>query len=206
MREFRDRHGRHWRVWEVIPEAIHPLTKAEDYLAECYRDGWLAFETLDGVDKRRLCPPPYAWDQRTEEDLAQLAERAERLRPAGGTRPRTSGPADLPPSAPSNVVATIPRDEEGNLDSRYLGVVRTFLYPGGQVWRAHVVAPDDLDTPSVLRFSSDTHVIDLTEWPADWLDLRDSALLELLHIGKSMQERRQDAPLQRRHDDPDSDA
>lgn len=201
MREFNDREGRLWRAWEVRPEAIYPLTKAEDYLAGCYRDGWLVFETADGQDKRRLCPPPYAWDHRSEEDLQKLVERAERLRPVGGKRPMGVGPADLPPSIPPDIARVMPRDADGNLELRYLGVVRSFMYPGGQVWRVRVVGHDDGGHAPLLRFASDTHSIDLAEWPVEWADLSDADLAELLRVGQSMQDRRSDLSHKRRHGD-----
>lgn len=89
---------------------------------------------------------------------------------------------------------------------RYLGVVRSFFYPGGQVWRASIVGTDDGPTPPVLRFASDTHTIDLFEWPPDWVDLSDVEMVELLRIGQSIQERRKDDPPVRRHRDPPSEA
>jgi hypothetical protein len=95
----------------------------------------------------------------------------------------------------------MPRDRGGNLDMRYLGVVRSFLYPGGEVWRARVVAHDDTAAPPVLRFSSDTHSVDLTEWPHGWVDLNDNQLVELLREGESQQERRRPYAQHRRHDD-----
>jgi hypothetical protein len=201
VREFSDGEGRVWRAWEVHPEAIYPLTRAEDYLAGCYRDGWLVFETADGQDKRRLCPPPYAWDQREAAELEKLLERAERLRPVGAKRPRGVVPADLPPSVPPDIAVRLPRDEQGNLELRYLGVVRSFRYPGGQVWRVRVVGHDDDATAPVLRFASETHYIDLTEWPAEWADLSDEDLSELLRIGESIQDRRRDDAPRRCHDD-----
>ena len=45
VREFTDSSGREWRVWNVVPESIHPQTKTEDYLAAMYHTGWLVFET-----------------------------------------------------------------------------------------------------------------------------------------------------------------
>ena len=201
MREFNDSGGRLWRAWEVRPEAIYPLTKVEDYLADCYRDGWLVFETADGQDKRRLCPPPYAWDRHSEEDLEKLIERAERLRPIGAKRAKTALPADLPPTVPPDIAVRMPRDADGNLELRYLGVVRSFEYPGGQVWRARVVGHDDDTAVPVLRFASDTHSIELTEWPAEWADLSDADLSALLRVGESIQERRRDGLSKRRHGD-----
>jgi hypothetical protein len=205
VREFKDRRGRQWRAWEVTPESIHPQTKAEDYLSECFQDGWVVFETTDGRDKRRLCPPPYGWEERAEADLERLVERAEVLRPIGGKRQRKSRPADLPPSVPHDIAASMPRDRNGNLDMRYLGVVRSFRYPGGEVWRAAVVAPDDGGAPPVLRFSSDSHAVDLTKWPHGWVDLNEDQLVELLRAGESLQERRRGEAPGRRYNDPRPD-
>jgi hypothetical protein len=206
VREFRDRRGRQWRAWEVTPESIHPQTKAEDYLSECFQGGWLVFETVDGRDKRRLCPPPYGWEERAEVDLERLVERAEILRPVSAKPKHSARHVDLPPSTPPDIAASMPRDPNGNLDMRYLGVVRSFLYPGGEVWRASVVAQADSAASPVLRFSSDTHAVDLTEWPPDWVDLNDYQLVKLLRSGESPQERRREETRRRRHDDHESDA
>jgi hypothetical protein len=204
VREFRDRRGREWRAWEVTPESVHPQTKAVDYLSDCFKGGWLVFETVDGREKRRLCPPPHGWDQRAETDLERLVDQAEILRPAGAKRKPASRRGALPPSTPRTVAASMPQDADGTVDMRFVGVVRSFLYPGGEVWRASVVAPADSPAPPVLRFSSDTHVVDLTTWPPDWVDMNDRQLVKLLRSGESPRERRlEEAPL-RRHDDCDS--
>ena len=207
VREFTAHDGRAWRAWDVTAESLKPLTRAEDYLADCYRDGWVVFETMDGKEKRRLCPPPYAWDQRSDADLEHLLARAETLRPRGGIRVRGDAvfPADLPPNIPKALADEMPRDFEGEIDMRYLGVVRSFTYPGGGTWRASVIDVDP-DMPLVLRFSSGTHSIDLTEWPADWVDLTSDQLVALLRDGRSQQERRRPGMQSRRHDDSGPDA
>ena len=191
VREFTARDGQRWRAWDVTPESVEPQTKAEDYLADCLRDGWVVFETFDGAEKRRLCPPPYAWEHRSDANLEDLLERAEILRPRGQLRVRGDAviPADLPPTVPPDVVAAIPRDIDGDIDMRYLAVVRSFRYPGGEVWRASV-AEDDPDAPLVLRFSSESHTIDLTDWPNDWADLTNAQLVALMQMGRSSHERR----------------
>jgi hypothetical protein len=202
VREFKDRSGREWRAWEVTPESIHPLTKAEDYLADCYRGGWLVFETVDGLEKRRLCPPPYAWDQRSDKDLRELLERAETLKARNSPRPRFVGlAADIPPNVPVEVAEKMPRDSAGNLDMRYLGVVRRFTYPGGEQWKACVVAPEDANATPVLRFTCATHSIDVTAWPADWVDFTDEQLVLLMREGTPLKDRRRVTPSGRRHDD-----
>ena len=192
VREFTARDGRRWRAWDVSPEVVEPLTRAEDYLADCFRDGWVVFETIDGSDKRRLCPPPYAWEHRSDANLDDLLMRAEVLRPRGQLRVRGDSvlPADLPPSIPLDVAKRIPRDIDGDIDMRYLGVVRSFRYPEGEVWRASVVE-NNLDSPLILRFSSESHTIDLTSWPKDWADRTDEHLIALMLEGRSTIERRQ---------------
>lgn len=207
VREFTDRAGRRWRVWEVSPESIEPLTRAEDYLADCYRDGWIVFETFDGREKRRLCPPPYGWEHRSDNNIEDLLMRAEVLRPRGQLRARGDivTPADLPPNVPPDVASAIPRDAQGDIDMRYLDVVRSFRYPSGDVWRVSLAT----ETPSaapVLRFSSETQSIDLADWPADWADLSDEQLASMLQNGRALRERRRPAPPSRRHDDPDPGA
>ena len=202
VREFTAGDGERWRAWDVLPESIEPLTKAEDYLAECYRDGWVVFETLDGSEKRRLCPPPYGWEHRSDENLEELLARAERLRPGGQRRIRgdSMAPADLPPTVPLEVASDIPRDVEGDIDMRYLRIVRSFRYPRGDVWRASMVdsGPDE---PLKLRFSSESHTIDLTDWPADWADLTDEQLVALMKRGHSSIDRRRPGSPRRGPDD-----
>ena len=202
VRDFRDGEGRPWRAWDVTPEAIHPQTKAEDYLAECFQGGWLVFETEDGSGKRRLCPLPFGWEQRSDSDLEALLARAEVLRPRNEARAtRLELPADVPPVMPVEVARELPRDAEGDIDMRYLGVVRSFAYPGGRIWKATVARATD-DGPFVLRFTSGSSVIDFPEWPPDWADFTDAQLSELLRHGIPVEDKRTaELPL-RRYDDP----
>src|ERR671937_397484 len=79
VREFTDSKGRHWRVWEVTPEAINPRTKEEDYLAALYYTGWIVFETREEDDKRRLYPVPKGWNELPEAELEVLLQKAERV-------------------------------------------------------------------------------------------------------------------------------
>ena len=202
VRDFSDSAGRQWRVWDVTPESIHPQTKAEDYLAECFQGGWLVFETPDGSAKRRLCPLPFGWEHRSDSDLEALMARAEVLRPRSEARAwRTQAPADLPPIVPTGSLADIPRDSAGDIDMNYLGVVRSFAYPGGRIWKASVARSMD-DGPLVLRFSSGASVIDFAEWPSDWSDFTDAQLCELLRQGEPLEDRRTASPPLRRYDDP----
>src|SRR6476469_6329003 len=80
VREFSDDHGQGWRVWCILPESIHPVTRAEDYLADCYQLGWLVFETTAGDRKRRLCPFPRDWETVDEGALRSMLAQSEAVR------------------------------------------------------------------------------------------------------------------------------
>ena len=206
VREFTAHDGRRWRAWDVAPESIEPLTRSEDYLADCYRDGWVVFESFDGVGKRRLYPPPYAWEHRTDEQLEDLLDRAEILQPRRQVRFRGDDviPADLPPSVPLRVADEIPRDRDGDLDLRYLRVVRSFAYPRDVVWRATLVETDR-DAAPVLRFASESRIVDLPNWPKDWVDSSDERLVTLLkEAERGSESRLADRP--RPTEDPGRDA
>lgn len=183
VREFADEIGRKWRAWEVTPESVHPQTRAEDYLADCYRAGWIVFETFDGSEKRRLCPPPYAWHERSDEDLVALIDRSEILLPRGRVSPVEGTPADLPPSLPLEVIRQIPRDARGDVDMSALNIVRSFHYPGGRVWAVGVVRHPEDGGPPVLRYVSGARSVDLAIWPPSWVDFTEEQLVELLRKG-----------------------
>jgi hypothetical protein len=176
VREFTDEDGRHWQAWDIRPEAIHPQTRAEDYLAECYVVGWIVFETTSGDEKRRLCPWPTRWAESTDDDLRALLARAERVPPhklaaereAHGDR---AGSGDLlNEAAPAEDV----------LDVTDLAVVRTFRYPGGRYWTVSVVPHPEHGGPPVLRFTAGMRFIDLKVWPKDWADAPDDRLIDLM--------------------------
>lgn len=207
VREFATRDGRAWRVWAVTPESLHPLTRAEDYLAEYYSDGWIVFETLDGKEKRRLYPPPHGWEHRTDSGLESLLARADILRPRALPRVRGDDvlPADLPPSLPKPLADAMPRDGEGNLDTRYLGVVRSFEYPRGQTWKVSITERDP-DLLPVLRFVSATQTIDLADWPAEWIDLDSGGLGRLLRGARSQRHVTRNPSRQREDHGPDANA
>lgn len=160
VREFRDISGRRWRAWEVKPEDIHPATKSEDYLADCYVTGWIVFETVSGDEKRRLCPWPINWTQESEAGLRRLLKQAELVPPH-----KSRGDQPAPPG-------------EDKPDVTDLGVVRTFRYPGGRVWTVCVVT--EIDGSAVLRFSSGVRSIDLSGWPKAWADEPDENLAVML--------------------------
>jgi hypothetical protein len=191
VREFIDAAGREWRVWDVMPEAIHPQTKTEDYLAAIYQTGWLVFETKAEDEKRRLADFPANWSELSADGLRALLRRAEvipprrlrALRAARGEEAareqeraarRADQLADLPPAARS----AVPAEERPDLTD--LGVVRTFRYPGGRFWTVCVIRRPEGGGPPVLRFTAGARDIDLRDWPKDWADYRDEQLVDLL--------------------------
>jgi hypothetical protein len=160
VREFTDGAGRKWRAWEVKPEEIHPATKSEDYLADCYITGWIVFETISSDEKRRLCPWPVDWVTRTDAQLRYLLDAAEVV-----PGQRRSGEVSRKPS---------------DVDVTDLSIVRAFKYPGGRVWTVGVVLEPEDGAPPVLRFAAGLRHFDLTSWPKDWADQPDEALVEML--------------------------
>ncbi|MDQ3950469.1 MAG: hypothetical protein M3282_08980 [Gemmatimonadota bacterium] len=217
VREFTDTGGREWRVWDVMPESIHPQTKTEDYLADMYRTGWLVFETKAEDEKRRLADIPRGWSELSGRGLETLLERAEvipprklrALRQARGEEAarqqehairRARELADLPPAER----AAGPEEEEERPDITDLGVVRTFRYPGGRYWTVCVIRRPDEGGPPVLRFTSGARDIDLGDWPKDWADYRDEGLVELLRFAAPRPPGRAPGPdtPRRRYNDP----
>jgi hypothetical protein len=179
VREFADEHGLHWRAWNITPESIHPVTRAEDYLVECYQLGWLVFESASGEQKRRLCPYPAGWDTSSDADLLALLGRAEAV-PASKLQAQreTSGGAHGDRS-----LAAAPEVRQGEPDVTDLRVVRTFRYPGGRFWTVCELARPDDGRPPRLRFAAGARAIDLFAWPRDWPDYPDERLITMLRSG-----------------------
>jgi hypothetical protein len=71
-RVFADARGVRWDVFAVHPEAALPVRAP---LKGSYSKGWLSFDS--GTEKRRLSPIPEDWQRMSDEQLAQLLERAE---------------------------------------------------------------------------------------------------------------------------------
>jgi hypothetical protein len=198
VREFTGPDGRLWRAWEIRPESIHPITRAEDYLSECFTTGWLVFETVTGDDKRRLCPYPKAWARATDNQLVSfldiadtvpvrklMAERQLVNDPAGKTKP-----IQVPP-------------EDDKLDITDIPVVRSFKYPGGRLWAVCVVEHPEDGGPPALRFTAGARYLDLRPWPKDWVDAPETRLIEMI---RSAAPRAPSSPgsNRRRYNDPPS--
>jgi len=67
VREFSDKNGVLWRVWQTRPSR-------DIYLGK-YREGWLTFE-CDG-ERRRLAPVPAAWEDLPVTRLELMCRAAE---------------------------------------------------------------------------------------------------------------------------------
>ena len=176
LREFSDRTGRVWRVWDVTAEKLHPSTRAEDYLRD-YLGGWLAFESADGQAKCRLTPIPRDWENAPIERLelwlrAAEAVRGDRELAAVEERAEHDELADVGAGPADTAIAT-PRPR-----------TRTFRFPGGRYWTvAEWFSPDPRGgggTRRVLRFASGSRSLEIDHWPHDWMLLGDEELAELL--------------------------
>lgn len=92
MREFRDRNGVEWVVWEVIPQSAERRRRRERRFAARATsdrherrgrevgpprntgDGWLTFESRHA--KFRLSPIPLDWESGSDEALESLLAQA----------------------------------------------------------------------------------------------------------------------------------
>lgn len=103
-REFEDRNGRVWEVWDVQPLGVEARINAERAdgpsnsslgaprvgprfaLPRELREGWLAFQSSSG-ENRRLAPIPANWMAMSDDQLSSLVQSArtiERMRPRVG--------------------------------------------------------------------------------------------------------------------------
>lgn len=180
LREFSDRAGREWRVWDVTADAIHPATRTEDYMRD-YSEGWLAFESVDGLAKCRLTPIPLHWSTASIDELEDWLHEADAVRGNRGSGAFGRAAAEVA----SNPMLS--QQSHGPAAPR--GPVRTFRFPGGRYWTVteyHTTMPTTGLAASgsrphrVLRFMSGARALDLAPWPADWMSLSDGELAELL--------------------------
>ena len=190
-REFTDRSGVDWRVWEVGAAHMHPITRGEDYL-DNFADGWLVFESRS--EKRRLPAPfPVDWAQR---ELVELEALCKRATPVSGRRERT-------PSGQARALTEASAEREAREHAH-----RRFTSPRGREWtvRLHECPRASGGSTTVLRFTSDDSVVDLTDWPAEWQSMgRDDYALLLLDAVPPRRPGRGSRP-QRRLEDRPADA
>ena len=78
IRNFVDAGAVEWQVWEVTPHES-PAGRSGSFLA-AYRNGWLAFESLDGAMRRRLPNFPRDWCRLSDDELETLLGQAEDAR------------------------------------------------------------------------------------------------------------------------------
>ena len=168
LREFTDRSGNRWLVWDIRPEQMPAAIRAEDHLQNVL-NGWLAFETADGVEKRRLAPIPSRWESAGEPELQRLLERADPVRAEGNAPARQEA-------------SSAPRDAVRAPATGNAATLRTFRYPSGRYWSVN-----ELPTSSssgerpTLRFTSGSRSLDAREWPSEWSRMSDTDLAELLY-------------------------
>ena len=153
-REFTDSWGTAWRVWDVTPDVMHPVTRSEDFMVKLH-DGWLAFESA--TEKRRLpAPYPADWATFSLEKLEALCQRAAPVvrksnTPVGEERAAMVGEIER---------AAMDRSTE----------VRSFKSPRGREWtvRLHECLDRKGAHTTVLRLTSGDLIVELAEWPANW--------------------------------------
>lgn len=107
LREFRDSRGTAWTAWDVPPRRVFDAARGSDRRMQATPDfaperrvnrerrrrvahpelqsGWVCFAA--GDEKRRLYPPPAAWDARTDDELQALCEGARPEPVRGGVHP-----------------------------------------------------------------------------------------------------------------------
>ena len=168
LREFTDRTGGRWRVWDIRPEQMHAATRAEDHLQNVI-NGWLAFEPAGGGEKRRLAPIPARWESATEIELQAMLERADPARnePIGPSPRGTAPPA--PPKGASAVTGP---------------GIRTFRYPTGRYWTVNELPAGSTASEQqrpLLRFTSGSRSLDAADWPSEWARMSETDLAELLY-------------------------
>ena len=156
VREFTDSTNVEWRVWDVAPQHLHPITRAEDYLGNL-QDGWLVFESES--EKRRLeAPYPTDWTSYTLDRLEELSRRAT---PVVRRSAHSSDTAQ-------QRAADVTKIEHAARDHAHAQI--TFRSPGGREWtvRVHECTDRAGTEQMVLRFTAEDIVVELATWPRDW--------------------------------------
>ena len=188
VREFTDSHDRVWRVWDVTPEHMHPVTRSEDYMAN-YQDGWLAFECAE--EKRRLEPPyPATWTSLSIPALEALCARATPV-----VRRWMTSNSGKERAAKAN------ESERSAMEAAHAQL--TFRSPAGREWTARIHECTDAEGNDqvVLRFTADDIVVDLPEWPHDWQSATVQQFAMMLLDANPPRRRKKGEGPQRRYDD-----
>lgn len=177
-----------WRVWDVTPTHLHPITRSEEYM-EPWAGGWLAFESVK--EKRRLVAPyPARW---FDYELSQLEALCRAAAPVGVKRSTPTG-VKL-----RKVEEAVERDERAVAE-------RTFTSSRGRIWtvRVHECLRKDQSSEVVLRFTAGDSVVDLRVWPPNWKDLsREEYAMLLLDAEPPRRMGKGERPQRRREDRPE---
>lgn len=92
-RDFLDKDGNHWKVWDVIPDesifvprrstprssprVSDPKGQARSEVTPARTRGWLAFQSSG--ENRRLSPIPEGWENASESELASYLQKASQV-------------------------------------------------------------------------------------------------------------------------------
>ncbi len=189
VREFTDSWGTEWRVWDVTPEVMHPITRSEEFMKNL-QDGWLAFESK--TEKRRIASPyPTDWVKFSLKELEELCNKAVPV----VRRPFT-------PSGEQRAVVSGEIEKEAIQSS---GDIRIFASPRGREWtvRLHECFDHAGKPMTVLRFTSGDVVAELTDWPESWrtATMQEYAVM-LLDAEPPRRRAKGEGPQRRREDRP----
>lgn len=75
VREFKDKTGRAWRAWPVIPGHSRTSASGRSFLGN-FQDGWICFEGMDCTARRRLPQRQTSWASVTDDELQRLLGQA----------------------------------------------------------------------------------------------------------------------------------
>lgn len=75
VRNFVDGEGKAWHVWEVAPEQLTARSRPGTYAGD-YQSGWLAFESDEGSERRRLPGYPRDWRELGAPEIEALCRGA----------------------------------------------------------------------------------------------------------------------------------
>ena len=209
LREFRDHAGVEWKVWDITPDRMHPVTAREMFVGRYvdFQEGWLVFES--DAERRRLAPYPVQWADFAVAELETLLNMAtpspSRLRgeTSGSFRrieergASAEDAAAVPPPAAAAAGTTFEQPPAAaGAPPRALGEWREFVGPSGRRWTVTLanrgVAADASfgpDARRLLRFAADDGTVcDLETWPEDWQRFTSAQLMELLRRAEPSRE------------------
>ena len=100
IRDFIDADGRLWHVWEVPAEQLSARARPRAYAGE-FEGGWLAFESGDGAERRRLPGYPREWREMTNDRIEDLCRDAKPVarKKRGGSKEGTEQGDEASPTA-----------------------------------------------------------------------------------------------------------